>query len=192
VEGALIVCVLAYDASGKATALGPQVMGACRGLNLLLGMSDAPVLGGPFAWVACAAYGLFVAGVTWISRSEVEPGRRGTVAFGSVLQNVAIAGLVAAALGLRYPGGPRGEIPGQNLLGVLLILGLGAAVNLQTFHALRKADPAVIQRAVKFGILSLVWLHVGLLLAVRGPEAAAAVGVLWFPAVFAGRWIYST
>ena len=47
VAAALIGCVLAYDAGLKRTALGPEVMGACRGLNLLLGMSQAAQLGGP-------------------------------------------------------------------------------------------------------------------------------------------------
>ncbi len=37
VQLALIACILAYDAGMKRTLLGPQVMGACRGLNLLLG-----------------------------------------------------------------------------------------------------------------------------------------------------------
>ncbi len=58
--------------------------------------------------------------------------------------------------------------------------------------AIRRPEPPLIRRAVKFGIMSLVWLHVGLLLAVRGPIPAVAVAVFWFPAAYAGRWIYST
>src|SRR5262249_39181553 len=59
-------CVLAYDAGLKRTALGPEVMGACRALNVLLGMSQAPGLGGPVAWLVAGSMGVFVAGVTWI------------------------------------------------------------------------------------------------------------------------------
>ena len=47
VAALLAACVLAYDAGLKHTVLGPQVMGACRGLNVLLGMSQAPDFGGP-------------------------------------------------------------------------------------------------------------------------------------------------
>ncbi len=65
----LAVCILAYDAGVKHTLLGPAFMGACRGLNLLLGMAHAPELGGPAAWSAAFTYGLFVAGITVISRS---------------------------------------------------------------------------------------------------------------------------
>ncbi len=52
--------------------------------------------------------------------------------------------------------------------------------------------PATIQRAVKFGIMSLVWIHVGVLLGVRGIIPALVVVLFWLPAAYAGRWIYST
>ena len=66
-------------------------MGACRGLNLLLGMAHAPALGGPVAWLAAFCFGLFVAGVTWISRSETESGRDAEPArSGLSIQNLAL------------------------------------------------------------------------------------------------------
>ena len=46
-------------------------MGSCRGLNLLLGLTHAD-LGGPVAWVAAVGYGLYVAGITVVSRSETR------------------------------------------------------------------------------------------------------------------------
>ena len=73
----LAACVLGYDAGLKRTVVGPEVMGACRALNLLLGLSQAvPDSAGrrPGSW-RFLAFGLFVVGVTWISRSEVETGR---------------------------------------------------------------------------------------------------------------------
>lgn len=191
----LVACVLAYDATGKRTVLGPEVMGACRGLNFLLGMTGVASLGGPACWLAAASYGLFVAGVTWISRSEVETGRSANVALGLGFQSVAFVGLVAAAvmgsLSLSFRsvgGGDRGWL----IPGFLTLVGLAVGNVLRVRTALNRPEPATIQRAVRFGILSLVWLHVGLLLAVRGPVAAGAVSVFWFPAVYSGRWIYST
>ena len=53
----LALAILGYDAGLKHTWLGPVVMGACRGLNLLLGMTHAAALGGPIAWLAALAYG---------------------------------------------------------------------------------------------------------------------------------------
>src|SRR5262249_51124740 len=37
----LVACVLAYDSGLRRSVLGPEVMGLCRGLNILLGMSHA-------------------------------------------------------------------------------------------------------------------------------------------------------
>ena len=54
----------------------------------------------------------------------------------------------------------------------------------------RRAD--AIKKAVKAGIFSLVWIDVGLVAAVRGPQVALAVAILWLPAYLLGRWLYST
>jgi 4-hydroxybenzoate polyprenyltransferase len=192
----LTVCVLAYDAGLKRSALGPEVMGACRGLNLLLGMSDSPTLGGPSGWVAAVAYGAFVAGITWVSRSEVQagPGPRASpgIAAGVIVQNLALLGLVAAAV---HPEGFDPPVRGdaaRAAAGLVALLTVAFVVNSRSIVALRAPTDAVVQGAVKTAILALVWLHVGLLLAVRGPAAALAVAWLWFPAVLAGRWVYST
>ena len=49
--------------------------------------------------------------------------------------------------------------------------------------------PAVIQKAVKTGILALIWIDVGLVAAVRGPQTAAVVAAIWIPAFLLGRWL---
>ena len=69
---------------------------------------------------------------------------------------------------------------------VALVLSVKAA------RAIEQPVPSLIQRFVKTGILSLVWLHVGLVAAVRGPELALPIAALWVPAFFLGRWLYST
>lgn len=188
----LAASVLAYDAGLKRTVLGPEVMGACRGLNLLLGMSHAAALGGPVAWLAAGSYGLFVTGITWISRSETETGQTRNLLTGLTLQNLAMLGLAAAALQPgTFPHPPAGLalIPLEGLP-VLLLVAL--VVNLAANRAIYQPIPKVIQRAVKTGILSLIWILVGLVASVRGPAPAAAVAALWFPAYLLGRWLYST
>ena len=72
------------------------------------------------------------------------------------------------------------------------LAGLGLAVHLRSFRALQTPEPGLIQRAVKFGIMSLVWIHVGMLLGVRGFVPALVVALFWIPAAYVGRWIYST
>ncbi len=192
VAAVLAACILAYDAGLKHTLLGPVGMGSCRGLNLLLGMSHAPELGGPVAWLAAASYGLYVAGITVISRSETQGEDRRGLVTGLTFENLALLGLAAAAMAHhRFPQ-PAPDRPLIPLEG-LLVLGLVAVIVNQTaVNAIQQPTPASFQKAVKTGILSLVWLNVGLVAAVRGVEPAAIVAAFWVPAFVLGRWLYST
>lgn len=70
-------CVVLYDSGAKYTFAGPLVMGGCRTLNVLLGMSLAtdpgsPLLRGwnPVEWAIALAVGLYIAGIAWIARGE--------------------------------------------------------------------------------------------------------------------------
>jgi len=192
VAAALAICVVLYNAVLKRTQLAPIVMGACRGLNLLLGLSLASDYGGSWAWVAACSLGLFVAGLTWISRSEVETGRSSGVAFGMVVQDLALVGLFAVATQAgKFPGatGERPILPPEGLLALAIV---ALIVNRADGLALIDPRPATIQRAVKTGVLSLVWLDVALVAAVRGPGPALAVAALWVPAFVLGKWLYST
>jgi 4-hydroxybenzoate polyprenyltransferase len=190
---ALAVCILGYDGGLKRTLMGPQVMGACRSLNLLLGMSLAPALGGPPGWLAAFAFGLFVTGVTWISRDEAtaEAGQTRGVLVGMVVQNLALVLLVVAA-GLFPP--ISDKVPGFLCwgIGLAVLAGTAWAINRADLRALRETSPATLQGAVKKGVLSLIWLDVGIVSIVCGPDPAINVAVLWFPAVLLGKWLYST
>lgn len=190
---ALVGCVLLYDVGLKRTALGPQLMGACRGLNLLLGLSQLPDLGGPPAWLAAGSMAVFVAGITWISRSETESGRTAGLYAGILLQNLGILGLLGAALQAgKFPPAATSAPPIVPVEGLLVIVLVAWAVNLAGSHAVRRPEPAHLQKAVKTAVLSLVWLDVGLVAAVRGVPMALAVAALWPPAYLLGRRLYST
>ena len=78
------------------------------------------------------------------------------------------------------------------LEGLLVLAVVAMFVNLAASRAIKQPVPELIQRAVKTGILTLVWLHVGVLAAVRGLELAAVVAALWVPAFLLGKWLYST
>jgi 4-hydroxybenzoate polyprenyltransferase len=187
---ALAACVLAYDAGLKRTVLGPEVMGACRGLNLLLGLSQNPVMGGPAAWLVAFGLGLFIVGVTWISRSEVETGKtRGLVA-GLFLQDVALITLFSACL--RPEWFHSMGYSGSSGSGLIVLSAVVFFVNRAGLIAYRRPVPETFQKAVKTGVLSLVWLDVAVVAAVRGPTAALVVAVLWVPAFLLGKWLYST
>jgi 4-hydroxybenzoate polyprenyltransferase len=196
VELALIACVVGYDAGLKRSWLGPEAMGMCRALNLLLGMSAARDFGGPRFWLFPVFYGTFVAGITWISRAEVggESRRNVNVLIGSALQLVSLSGYLLAPLilhsGFALPDRDVGYVSGYT--GFFLMVCLTFLIGYRTFVARRTLDPSMVQKAVKTGIFSLVWLHVVMLAYYSGTLAALTVGCLWIPAMLTGRWIYST
>jgi 4-hydroxybenzoate polyprenyltransferase len=188
----LALVILAYDAGLKHTWLGPLFMGCCRGLNLFLGMSHGPGLASPIGWYAALGYGLYVAGITVVSRSETEGGRHSGLMIGLAIQFSAILGLTGVALSPgRFPH-PDIERPVIPLEGLLVFALVTLAVSAAASRAIRQPTPEHIQKWVKTGILSLVWLHVALIAAVRGPEAALPVALLWFPAFILARWLYAT
>lgn len=192
VASALVACVVAYDLGVRKTILGPELMGTCRGLNVLLGLSVVDDFGGPIAWVVAGGMALFIVGVTWISRFETQIGRRGAPASGTALQAIGIAALFVASLS---PGSFSNPSPTANLvpmLGPLILAIVSARILLTSARAVRDPKPETLQKAVKVGVLSLIWLHVGVVASVRGPVEALAVAALWFPAMLAARWIYST
>ena len=171
---ALAACGPPYDLGLRRTVLGPQVMGACRGLNLLLGMSQAPALGGPAGWLAAGALALFVAGLTWISRNEAETGRdrRG--------DRRDDASRISPCWPWPPSPGRRRTLPGREPRRGRSCRSRGCSswplvaliVNLADGRAVREPTPATLQHAVKTGVLSLVWLDVALVAAARGPVPA--------------------
>jgi 4-hydroxybenzoate polyprenyltransferase len=192
VAGILAACILCYDAGMKHTLVGPVFMGSCRGLNLLMGMAHAPQLGGPAGRSVAIAYGLYVTGITVISRSETHEGERRGLIAGLTILDLALFSVAAAAMAHDHFPAPTPGRPLIPLEAILTIAVIGLVVNQAAARAIKQPAPPTIQRTVKTGILSLVWLNVALVSAVRGIEPAAAVAALWFPAYLLGRWLYST
>jgi 4-hydroxybenzoate polyprenyltransferase len=188
--------ILAYDGLLKNTRLGPLVMGACRFLNVLLGMSggqpDAAVgmLGfGGGALNVAMGIGLYIFGVTIFSRGEASQSRRALL----------IAAMIAMAIGVVFLGlgGVYQRLNFQNQLHGRQLYWLLLAVLM--FTVLRRCGVAVldpaprkVQAAVKLAIMSLIWFDAATALVVAGPAYGLAVAALLIPALLLGRWVYST
>ena len=186
----LIAAVVAYDMVLRLTKLGPQAMGLCRALNLVLGMTCGPAFSTvPYIEFYVAAYWAFVTGVTWISRNEASGGGKSLLWVGTALQGSAFAGF-----GFPVTRTPA-VLESPNVwrtAGIAVLAILAFRIFQKNWSAIRAPGPQTIQTAVKTAILSLVWLHFGLLLGIRGWLAGLIVGLFWVPAVSLGRWIYST
>jgi 4-hydroxybenzoate polyprenyltransferase len=208
VASVLAACVLAYDAGVKASFLGPMVMGTCRALNVLLGMSTVsgaiwvPTPAGwnePFAarlgTLAAVGLGLYVLNVTRFARREARGGVRAELMASTIGMNL---GLLLLAYLVVIPGLPAGsELAADapywlhatrgraGLAGRLRLLHDGALlavafviVNLTATGASLEPNPQAMQRAVKTFILSIVLLDAAVVAALAGPHALAWAAVV--------------
>ena len=147
---AVIVAITAllYDKWGKhQTVLGPLNMGACRGGNLLLGVSAVPEAVGD-RWYLALIPIIYIAAITAISQGEVYGGKKNTGIVAIALIGLVIGNIVGLGL-----------LPEYTLLVTLPFLTLFTALVLPPFvKAATTPSPELIQTAVKAGVLSLIVL----------------------------------
>lgn len=189
----LAATVWSYDAWAKRTAAGPLFMGACRGLNLLLGMSVAS-----FAWhevhlVVATALGIYIAGLTWFARREAVESRRGVLAAATC---VVAAGLALLAAFPQWADARLDPLSQPVALGMrqwwLLVGVLGVLIVRRFVAAVVAPSPLNVQRAVKDGILSLVVLDAAIVAVARGPWWSVPVLLLLLPALWLSRRLAMT
>jgi 4-hydroxybenzoate polyprenyltransferase len=192
VASVLAACVVAYDGFLKNTPLGPLTMGACRFLNVLLGMSVADNAGaggvlpgyGVGEWLAAAGIGTYIVGVTWFARSEAGESKGAILvaALGVMIAGVALLGASALFVQIRL----------EPQLFWLLLAVLMFTVLRRGGTAAIAPTPQKVQAAVKHSILSLIWLDAATAIVVAGPAYGIAIAALLIPALMLGRWVYST
>lgn len=180
----LIAAVLLYDAYLKRTPLGPLGMGACRFLNVLLGLSGA----GADLWTLpnlhlAAAVGVYIVGVTWFARTEEGESSRRHLRLASL---VMLAGVL---LGLTVPAHFEGRT--APVYFPYLVVAFLFYVGLPVVHAIRRPEPKQVQAAVKRAILGLVVLDAILACAFVGWPGLLIL-LLLPPALVLGKWVYST
>lgn len=181
--------VFLYDGVAKRTPFGPVVMGACRMLNVLLGMSvsigpwTAPYL------VVAGGIGLYIAGVTTFARSEARESSRLQLALGVL---VMLAGMATVASTPAWVTG--GEWPPFSVRGNWYVFwGLFAMlIGYRCLRAVFDPRPEMVQAAVRNCIFSLVVMDAAACLAVQEMFWGVVILLLLVPTLFLGRWIDST
>jgi 4-hydroxybenzoate polyprenyltransferase len=151
-------------------------MGLCRGLNLLLGMTVAGVWPGTRAALGLVTL-CYIAGVTALSRGEVRGGTRraANISLGWLLASLLVLGALAAGA----KSGVRVAAP----VFVVLFVRLWRPF----WHAMHSLEPKKIGLAIKAGVLSLILLDAVLAALSGGIWFAAAVLLLYIPAILLAR-----
>jgi 4-hydroxybenzoate polyprenyltransferase len=179
----LAIAILLYDGWLKRTWAGPLGMGACRFLNVLLGLSARGTAGEGWKIHLASVVGLYVVGVTWFARTEARTSRSSSL--------TAAAALMLAATALALPV-PLWVSPGTgSSFFIIMLVSLGFLVGVPVLSAIQRPNPARVQGAVKRAILGLIILDATLAAGMAG-DAGWAILLLLPPALYVGRWIYST
>jgi 4-hydroxybenzoate polyprenyltransferase len=174
----LVIAILLYDAWLKRFWAGPLGMGMCRFLNVLLAFS---VAGWTATGVGAAlAVGVYIVGVTWFARTEARQSNRAMLA--------AAAAVMLAGLLLTLPLTREGV---TSLLFPYLLVALGFWIGIPVCQAIAQPLPKQVQTAVKRSIFGLVLLDTVIALALAGIVGLLLLTLL-IPAIYLGRWIYST
>ena len=148
IAGSIALLAVVYDRWGKHHALvGPVNMGACRGLNLLLGIAAVPAALAE-RWELAFLPFLYIWAVTVVSRGEVHGGRA----------NIAIVALAALSIVLVALLVLAAQSPVGRVSGIILTLGLAWRVGPAFLRVASDPRPDTIRHAVKTGVLSLVLL----------------------------------
>lgn len=184
----LAACIVLYDAVLKHTLLGPLLMGACRALNVLLGMSAVPRELTTVEWTIAAAIGVYIVGVTWFARSDADASPRGQLVGGLV---VLLAGMAILASLPAWAGGegPTMIAPrGWYLLWAVLSL----IIARRCVVALFEPTPSRVQAAVRHAVHSLIVLDAAVVLGFVGIYWGCAVLLLIFPTMLLTAWLDAT
>ncbi len=160
----LAAAILLYDAFAKPRSFGPLVMGSCRALNLLLGLSAVPAML-THTWFLALFPFVYIVALTTLSRGEVHGGSVATGGFILLL-------FAAVMVGLLLLGTGSSQRFACLLPFALLLL---ARVGPPLWRAYRTPTGNAIRAAVHAGIVSLIVLDAALAASYGGVVLGAAI-----------------
>jgi 4-hydroxybenzoate polyprenyltransferase len=182
----LVGAILAYDGWLKRTWAGPLAMGACRFLNVLLGVSACGSLLWPRGAHVALVVGLYIVGVTWFARTEARQSNQ------NALRGAAAVMLASLILALPLPVFLPPEQHSSFLFPYMLV-GLGFLVGAQVVRAITSPTPSHVQAAVKRSLMALILLDAVLATATAG-GIGLVILLLLAPLLYLNRqrWLYAT
>lgn len=174
----LALTIVLYDGMAKKNKwTGPFVMGSCRGLNLLLGMSIVPASINSLGYFALFPL-FYIAAVTAVSRGEVHGGRKMAQAIAFALYAVVIMGVFTAGLNLKKEG--------LEQCSMFLAFFSGFVIT-PLYEAWQDPAPLKIRKAVKRGVIGIVALDACYAVLFTGWFTGCLLLGMMFSAIWVGK-----
>lgn len=195
----LAACIVLYDRVLKSTPIAPIVMGACRTLNVLLGMSlaaadtmaDLPptvLWSSRSAWLLALGIGLYVVGVTIFARTDTRTSSRGNLLVGFVVLLCGMSLLAFTPVLSNFEPPLVVVLNGWYLLWALLAV----ITARRCLAAISDPASARVQAAVRHCVQTIIVLNAGVCVGYVGPIWGFAVLALIFPTVLLAGWLRAT
>jgi 4-hydroxybenzoate polyprenyltransferase len=204
----LAACILLYDYVLKPTPVAPLFMGACRMLNVLLGMSLAPppssVVGMrflvtrmressvaglcPHEWLIALGIGIYIMGVTIFARTEARTSTRAQLVAGLIVLLAGIGLLTATPV-------ITGFVPtfAVSQLGWFFLWGaLALIIARRCVIAVVRPAPHIVQSAVRTCVQAIIVLDAAICVGYAGPMWGFAILALMLPTFALTQWLKST
>jgi 4-hydroxybenzoate polyprenyltransferase len=192
----LAACIVLYDRTLKRTPFAPFLMGACRFLNVVLGMSLAgdyktEHLIPPSALhegLIALGIGIYIVGITIFARTEAHETARSRLAAGLV---VLLGGMaLLAAVPLVTSNKPPLHV--SQLGWFLLWAALGVITARRCAIAVTTPAPKNVQAAVRHCVQSIIVLDAAVCVGYAGPFWGFIVLALLVPTFLLTVWLDST
>jgi len=184
----LAACILLYNGALKNTRLAPLVMGECRMLNVLLGMSLMVIPWGKAEILLAIGIGLYIMGVTIFARTDARVSSRTRLTSGLVVILVGIA--LLATVPLLTVERPPLEV---NILSwYLLWSALALIISRRCLMAVFEPTPKRVQSAVRNCVHSIIVLDAAVCIGYASPYWGFAVLSLLLPTMLLTLWLNAT
>jgi 4-hydroxybenzoate polyprenyltransferase len=184
----LAACIVLYDAALKQTPLAPLLMGACRMLNVLLGMSLAVIAWSEAELLIALGLGIYIVGVTIFARTEARATSRTRLIVGLA---VLLAG-IALLVGVPALTADRPPLVVNHRGWYLLWSVLALITARRCFLAVFNPVPSRVQAAVRHCVHSIIVLDAAVCVGYVGPFWGLAVLLLLAPTLLFTFWLDAT
>lgn len=181
-------CIAMYDSALKRSRFAPLLMGECRFLNVLLGMSLMLVPWGKAELLIAAGIGIYIVGVTVFARTDARVSARSRLTSGLVVLLAGMALLAAVPWLTAYR--PPLEVPPNGWY--LLWVALALITARRCIMAIFEPTPPRVQAAVRHCVLSIIVLDAAVCVGYAGPYWGFVVLALLFPTMLLTPWLNAT
>jgi 4-hydroxybenzoate polyprenyltransferase len=176
----LAAFIIIYNGYAKQTLIGTTVMGGCRYLNWLLGLSVLPLQSTQF--ILALPIFIYVAALTLLSIDETSATKKNYLVFSFIIMLLGSFLLLFIQLALTK----------STLVGPIVLLGLFMLIANRMLKTYQNFTPAQIQKTIKFLVMGIIPLDALLVLSSNHFLGAVVVLSLLAPSWLLARSIRVT